>query len=370
MRPASLHEFITSNRDEIITRCRTKVAARPVPPPTDGAIDGRPLFLEQLVTALRSGRVSSFEIGNSAAQHGHALLTQGFTISQVVHNYGDVCQAVTDLAVEKAAPITADDFRTLNRCLDDAIAAAVTQFGRAQNQTTLDGEIASGNQRLGFLAHELRNLLNTAVLAFEVLKTGNVGVGGSTGDLLHRSLTGLRSLISRSLAEVRLTRGVQNFEQFLVAGFLEEISASARLDANARHITLNVLPIEGGVAIEADKQVLTAVVGNILQNAFKFTKPHTAVSLRVRATDALVSIDVDDECGGLAVGSADELFLPFSQRDTNRTGLGLGLAFCRWGAEANHGRILVRDRPGHGCTFTVELPRLQVSDNQPALASA
>jgi hypothetical protein len=73
-----------------------------------------------------------------------------------------------------------------------------------------DGESARGSERLGFFAHELRNLTNTALVAFEVLKTGNVGVAGSTGAVLHRSLTRLRALIGRSLAEVRLTQGIQN----------------------------------------------------------------------------------------------------------------------------------------------------------------
>ena len=72
--------------------------------------------------------------------HGHELLLQGFTVSQVVHDYGDVCQAITELAVEMNAPISTDDFRMLNKCLDDAIAGAVTEFGREQNQSTLDGE--------------------------------------------------------------------------------------------------------------------------------------------------------------------------------------------------------------------------------------
>ena len=80
------------------------------------------------------------------------------------------------------APISTDDFRMLNRCLDDAIAGAVTEYGRERNQSTLDGEVARGSERLGFLAHELRNLVNTAILAFEVLKTGDVGVKGSTGE--------------------------------------------------------------------------------------------------------------------------------------------------------------------------------------------
>jgi hypothetical protein len=47
--------------------------------------------------------------------------------------YGDVCQSITDLAVETRAPISSDDFRTLNRCLDDAIAGAVTEFAREQD---------------------------------------------------------------------------------------------------------------------------------------------------------------------------------------------------------------------------------------------
>ena len=133
-------------------------------------------------------------------------------------DYGDVCQSITGLAVEMNAPISTDDFRTLNRCLDDAIAGAVTQYGHGRNQSTLDGESARGSERLGFLAHEVRNLTNTAILAFDVLKTGNVGVGGSTGAVLHRSLMGIRALISRSLAELRLAERIQNREQFLVVG--------------------------------------------------------------------------------------------------------------------------------------------------------
>ena len=78
-------------------------------------------------------------------------------------------------------------------------------------------------------AHELRNLINTAIVAFEVLKTGNVGVAGSTGTVLHRSLMGARALIGRSLAEVRLTQSVQNQEQFMVSEFIDELAPAATL---------------------------------------------------------------------------------------------------------------------------------------------
>jgi hypothetical protein len=356
-----LHEFIAFNREEIIRRCRAKVATRSVPPPTDVEIGhGVPVFLDQLIDALRLGLTSSPEIGRSAVKHGHDLLLQGFTVSQVVHDYGDVCQSITDLAVEKNAPISTDDFRTLNRCLDDAIAGAVTQFGREQNQSTLDGETARGSERAGFLAHELRNVLNTAVMAFEVLKTGNVGVGGSTGSVLHRSLMGARALVGRSLAEVRLTQGIQNRDRFLVSEFIQELAPAATLEASARGIGLTVIPVEEGVAIEADRQVLAAVVGNLLQNAFKFTHPRTTVTLRVGASAERVLIEIQDECGGLPEGNVNELFRPFEQRSADRTGMGLGLAFSRWGVEANNGRIYARSLPNQGCVFTLDLPRLPV----------
>ena len=354
-----LHEFIAANRDEIIRRCRAKVASRAIPPSTATEIDhGVPVFLDQLRNALRLGETTSPEISRSAIRHGHDLLLQGFTVSQVVHDYGDVCQAITELAVELDAPISTDDFRTLNRCLDDAIAGAVTEYGRGRTQSGIDGESARGSERLGFFAHELRNLMNTAIMAFEVLKTGNVGVAGSTGTVLHRSLLASHSLINRSLAEVRLTQGVQNREQFFVGGFIEEVATTAALEANTRGVTLTVMPVEEGVTIEADRQVLAAVVANLLQNAFKFTRPRTIVTLKVGASAERVLIEIQDECGGLPSGNASELFRPFEQRSADRTGLGLGLAFSRWGAEANDGRIYARNLPAKGCVFTVDLPRV------------
>ena len=115
MASVPLYQFIATHRDEIICRCRAKVATRSIPPPTEAEINhGVPLFLDQLVSALRLGLTCNPEIGPSAVQHGHDLLRRGFTVSQVVHDYGDVCQSITELAVELGAPISTDDFRTLN----------------------------------------------------------------------------------------------------------------------------------------------------------------------------------------------------------------------------------------------------------------
>jgi signal transduction histidine kinase len=362
-----LHEFITTHRTQIIHRCRERVAARPHSRHTEAQIDyGVPLFLEQLVTTLRSPGDTSLEIGASAALHGHDLLRNGFTVSQVVHDYGDICQTITELALETNAPIETGDFRTLNRCLDEAIAGAVTVYGRESELSSLEWQAERGNQRLGFFTHELRNLVNTATVAFEVLKTGNVGITGSTGAVLGRSLTNLRDLIARSLAEVRLTAGVQNRERVLVGNFLASLTDSAMLDASARSMTLLFAPVEAEWAIEVDQQVMSAVVVNLLQNAFKFSHPRSTIRVEVGANDDRVLIEVHDECGGLpGGGDFGELFRPFEQRGADRTGVGIGLAFCRWGAEANNGRLYARNLPGKGCVFTLDLPRSTV----PAQAS-
>ena len=180
-----LDEFIAVYRDELVRRCRAKMTKRTGPPPTEAEMEhGVPLFLDQLVKELRHGQSKTHEIAKAAAQHGHDLLRQGFTVSQVVHGYGDVCQSVTDLAVEMDAPISTDDFRTLNRCLDDAIAGAVTEYSDEHDAGPRDGQ-----------SQELRNLINSAITAFEVLQTGRVGIGGSTGTVVHRSLMAIRAAL-------------------------------------------------------------------------------------------------------------------------------------------------------------------------------
>jgi hypothetical protein len=198
-----LYEFIGVNREELIRRCEAKVVTRIA---TEGATGARatgatraiktqgehgvPLFLDQLVNELRHGPSNTHEITKGSVQHGHDLLRQGFTVSQVVHDYGDVCQSVTDLAMETNAPIATEDFRTLNRCLDDAIAGAVTEYSR-EEQVNRDGQ-----------SNEMRNLINAAITAFEVIQTGTVGVGGTTGALVRRSLMEIRALVDRPAKEI------------------------------------------------------------------------------------------------------------------------------------------------------------------------
>jgi hypothetical protein len=211
-----LHEFLTSNHQLIISRCREKVASRFEPTESAATIDhGVPLFLQQLVETLRDEQDAGIrsvsrepspaptEIGRAAALHGAELLRQGFTVDQVVHDYGDVCQCVTALAIEQELPISTDDFRTLNRCLDNAIADAVASFGSAR-QTSLERQAETLQQRLVVFSAEHRRLISIAIQSLAAIKTGDVGISGATGTLLAHALEELRSLTDRTLPEIRL----------------------------------------------------------------------------------------------------------------------------------------------------------------------
>jgi len=349
-----LHEFLLDHRDGIIARARAKVAERPAPRATDEELErGIPLFLDQLIGSLRGSRSSSPAMGESATRHGGDLLKRGFTVAQVVHDYGGVCQAVTELADETKAHITADEFHTFNRCLDDAIAQAVTEYTRQREQVILD----QGTERLGDLAHELRNALGVAMLAFQTLRAGSVGPGGATSALLGRSLKRLSLLVDSSLAHVRLEAGIRTPARHSLREFIEEVEVGAAMEADGRDLTLTVAPVDPAIEVLVDRQLLAGAVANLLQNAFKFTRPHGHVTLRTTSTGDRVLIEVEDECGGLPRGKAEDLFRPFERRDHDRKGLGLGLSISRKSVEADGGRILVRDIPGQGCVFTIDLPR-------------
>ena len=370
-----LHDFLTANREDLTDRCRLKVAQRRAPKATAIELEhGIPLFLDQLIKTLRveqgaapmqsrrvsgpSGGGGTSEIGETAARHGLELLQHGFTVDQVVHDYGDLCQAITDLAFERGAPVSVDEFRTLNRCLDNAIADAVTEFDYQRDLLIADKGVQALNERLGFLAHELRNLIQTATLAVTAIKAGNVGLAGATGAVLDRSLIGLRNLIDHSLADVRVTAGMPPQRRLTaLADFVAETKISAALDAQARGCGFTVSAVDPKLAVDADRELLSSALGNLLQNAFKFTEPHTEVALRVRAAGNRVLIEVEDRCGGLHPGDPESMFQPFSQSGADRSGLGLGLSICRRSVEANSGILTVRDLPGTGCVFTIDLPR-------------
>lgn len=319
-----MHDFLANNREELVIRCKSKVAKRARREATDDQLkNGVPLFLDQLTKTLRaeqgydtgkslrisgasggdSGALS--EIGVAAAAHGKALLRLGFTVDQVVHDYGDLCQAITELAHERDALFAVDEFHTLNRCLDNAI--------------------------------------------------------GATGSVLKRSLAAMRNLVDTSIAQVRANSCAPAHRSiFSLALFVQDAQTSAQMEADVKGCGLVVAAVDPLLRVEANRDILLGALSNLLGNAFKFTNRHTAVRLNAYALDDRILIDVEDRCGGLALNYEELMFKPFSQQGDDRSGLGLGLSIARQSVQACGGTSTVKNMPDVGCVFTIDVPNCTV----------
>ena len=105
-------------------------------------------------------------------------------------------------------------------------------------------------------------------------------------------------------------------------------------------------------------------MGNLLDNAFKFTRHNIEVSLNAYAAGDRILIDVEDNCGGLPAGEAEKMLLQSTQSGADESGRGLSI--CRRSVQANNGVLSVRDVPGSGC---FQLPTFSVAIKYPSSIS-
>ncbi len=358
----------------MVQRCKDKVAARPQRAATEAQLaNGVPTFLEQLIRTLKAdsaGQEGSSvgisgasggdglalsEVGRTAIAHGASLLSLGYTVDQVVHDYGDLCRSITDLAFELDAPFAVDEFRTLNRCLDNAIADAVLEFSTQRDARILEHHNDETRERVRFLVHELRNSVSTANLALGALRFGNMSVAGATGDVLQRSVDSLTVLLNHAVNEVRVGRESDR-KTFPVALVIADAGRAGRLRADAAACKLSVSKVDPDLHVHANRSALLGALENLVENAIKFTHAKTEVLLEAFERNVQVLIEVHDHCGGLPVGSTEKMFTPFTQQSEDRTGLGLGLPMARSSVEADFGTLSVLDVPGTACVFTISLP--------------
>lgn len=323
---------------------------------------GLPVFYDELVEVLRADEerphspdvVSSESIhAPSAARRGKESLRLGYTISQVVHGYGALCQAITEyVGTNGGEPVYIREFNRLNFCLDVAIAEAVTEFHRVERENVTKDEL----QRLGFLAHELRNSLHIAVAAHLIIKSGRVGLGGNTNQVLEDAHERMREIIDRSLSEVRL-RGEPkvDLQRCRVFHLVSEVEITAMYAAREKSIRLQVV-VSPELEILADPHLIISALSNLVQNAIKFTKQNGTVWIRCAAQDGRVLIDIEDQCGGLPPGKIEDLFTPYTQKGVDKSGLGLGLTIAKSAVSLCGGVLTASDIAGVGCSFRMDLP--------------
>jgi signal transduction histidine kinase len=286
-------------------------------------------------------------------------LQLGFAVSEIVRTYSHIYRAITESARQLGYDITAEEFRQLNISLDLAISDVVNDFERVHSAAMTDRSDQDARQeaeRLGFLVHELRNSLQAATLAFEMMETGILEPTGSTGAILKRSLLRLGELIDTALTGVRLKIEPElHLERISPTDVINEVGVTAGYLARNRDQTIRIQPV-AHADILVDRALLVSAISNLVQNALKFSRPGGTIFVRTRLDDGSVVIEVEDECGGLDQNDREYLFLAGTQTSSDRTGLGLGLTIARQAIERNNGTITVTNLPGKGCIFVVSIP--------------
>lgn len=385
-----IHEFLTHHRLEVIGRWTENT----LEPPASGAAaqQRRKSILDVLEKLIRFLRMASLpvpstggaalfpmagaapavarEIIDSATHHGRRLHDLGLTADQVVREYHNLGLSVCDLAIECDVHFRGSEIRAFGHALNESVAQAIAGYSRQREIAAAASQSAALNRSLGYLAHELRNRLQTATSAYAALEHSNDGLSETAGAVLERSLIGASDLIDRALADVRLKSETAPRPRFNLADFIASVRHAADLDASAKGCVLNVSPVDRGLVVEADQDAVFSAVHNLLQNAFKFTQADASgharsqVDLSAYSERGRIRIEVTDHCGGLPSGEEDRIFTPFRQVGANRSGLGLGLAIARDGVEASNGRLTVSSVPREYCMFRIELPQFSIAGGE------
>jgi signal transduction histidine kinase len=358
-----LHEVLAAKRDEVLLRWTEGVRReRPDPSISGGElVDHVPRFVDEIVTILRDVDELKGEVDlksevavleTSAAEHGNQRFRLGFDIETVVREYGLLHHCILQVASNNGVVVTLSEQRTLVEAISEGIVDAASQYTRQR-----DVELARrSGEHFAFVAHELRNPLGSAELAFSSLSKKGLLPDSPMTKLLGRGLRRTKELIENTLS-LMLAGQMNDLRRTKVklSDLLEDAMHEAEPAAADKHVTLST-DSKTEPVIDVDERLMRSALTNVVGNAVKFTRNGGTVHIHSFEDGGRAVVEVEDTCGGLPPDAAEKMFTPFVQVGEDRTGFGLGLAIARQALQAHGGNISVRDRPGVGCTFVVEVP--------------
>jgi signal transduction histidine kinase len=360
----TLHEFLGAKLDEVMHRWKANVRGT-IAPEAIGPIellDHLPTFVSEIHAALREAEglrssVPSPEDSNTAAGHGEQRLRLGFSLDAVVREYGALRDAIVATARDAGVQITFRELDVLSSAIVSGIAQAVTEYTRQRDAELL----RAANEHFAFVAHELRNPLSTAMLAFELLKNkGLIPKEERSAGALERGLKNATELVDHTLKLARMASGIELRPQAVTLEKLfEDAGYSASTEADAKSVEIRLKVNDGGhEPVVVDRRLISSALSNLLRNAVKYSHAGGVVEVRGSIANGTVIIEVEDACGGLPPGEVEQAFAPFVRLDDRQSGFGLGLAIAKQAIDAHGGRIRVQNLPAKGCIFVLEFPAI------------
>ena len=356
----AIHEVLAAKRDVVVQRWHAQVRGTLAPDKMSAAelVDHIPQFLDEITAALRADAGLS-SVGPSpegstiATGHGAQRLRLGFSLDSVVREYGALRDAIVATVADDGGQLTLRELQVLFDCIVVGIAHAVSEYTLQR-----DAELArQGNEHFAFIAHELRDPLSSATMAFQLLKNkGQLPAESRSVSALERGLKRTSELVEQTLQIARVASGIElRRQRTTLSALFQDVELSAASEAESKGVEVRLV-IAKDEPFSLDVRLVRSAVGNLLRNAVKYTAPGSKVELRGQLSNGRVVIEVEDCCGGLPPGKVEEAFAPFVRLDKRQGGFGLGLAIAKQAADAHAGSIRVQNLPGKGCIFVLELP--------------
>ncbi|WP_051293632.1 hypothetical protein [Pseudoduganella violaceinigra] len=305
------YEFLSENRSWLLDRCKAYRIVRSQTSTDDRTDEAIAFFLDKLIESLKVELATSsthaddaiagstvgipthFDIGTSATEHGKEMERLGFNVNDVVHSYGDMCHAIVERAIQQGLSFAVEEYRLLNRCLDNAVANAVSEFTYQHDSDLASLQADDESQRLGAIANELRNQLGTATLAVAAIKSRELTLGGTTGTILERSLQSLGRLVEDMLEYAEHKDSSSDLLELLsLREFMMQLLHTVEPVAASLSLKLTLSDVDPSLAIKGGHETLQAALAGLLQAAFQFSHAGEQIHMHAYANGKRILIDI------------------------------------------------------------------------------
>jgi signal transduction histidine kinase len=365
----AFHDVLAQKREDIIVRWKAQVQRKLASPalPAFEIIDHIPEFLNEIIASLRAdaGLPPNVAVGESttAAGHGAQRLRLGFSLDTVVREYGELHTAILTAASDVQEQPSFREAQIITDATIGGIATSVSEYTRQRDAESQ----RQANEHFAFIAHELRNPLSSALIAFDLLK-GKLPAQERLVGVLERGLHRANELVGATLQITRVASGIELHRQLTtLAAVFEDALLDASVEAEVKGVRLRST-IASDRPISLDTRLIHSALTNVVRNGVKYTPTGEVVELRGMIVNDRAVIEVEDRCGGLVPGEVEAAFAPFVRLDQRQSGFGLGLAIAKQAIDAHGGSIRVQNVPGRNCIFVLEVPAPPVEDEPPSPA--
>jgi signal transduction histidine kinase len=357
---AELAELLTRHRQEVETRWLEKVGTelnRHGMSETE-LRDSIPDYLEAIARGLREESKNTMTKRGVnawtavARQHALTRIRLGFDIDEVMQEFMILRRVILEVLRERTE-LTIDQVERINNLIHGALRASVKSYVEHRDYESRREQA----KHIGFITHELRNPLSTAMAAAgQVRKRGSPDLRPFL-NLLEKNQKRLSTLIDDALLSQRLEVKEQESHptEIPLGEIMEQALGSAEATARNKGVSFDV-SFDPNLLLCVDLKLALSAVQNVIDNAAKFTdRGRVQVKVEDHPTEAI--IHVFDDCAGLSQEELQTVFEPFKRGHSGKAGTGLGLAIARRAVEA-HGKTIHAESSGEkGCHFWFALPK-------------